>query len=178
MCASPYVVRAGLASDASPVLQIVQAAQDRLTKAGSSQQLVGYTRENVSARIERRELYVLEVDDRILGSAFVEPVTPERFPQIAGWNIAPDGCPVWFLYGLVIDPDAQGRGWGRVLLHSLCSQEAFAPPAVLTLDCWAGNQKLRRFYTDAGFQLHGVFPEEDYQIAVFTRPVPERMEAL
>jgi hypothetical protein len=39
----------------------------------------------------------------------------------------------------------------------------------VVLDCWAGNGKLRDFYTRAGFRLHGVFPEGDYEVAVFVR---------
>jgi hypothetical protein len=37
----------------------------------------------------------------------------------------------------------------------------------LYLDCWAGNKKLRNFYSNAGFDFIGDFPEEDYMISVF-----------
>ena len=161
--------REALDSEALIILEVAQAAQKKLTDAGSAQQIAGYTVQNIAERTKRGELFVLEVLKSIIGSAFVEPATPERFPQIAGWNAVPDGCPAWFLYGLVIHPEHQGRRWGRVLLHGLCRQEKLAGPAVLLLDCWAGNANLRRFYAEAGFELHGVFPEEDYEVAVFRR---------
>ena len=145
------------------------AAQDKLVRAGSVQQIAGYTRQNALARVRRGEIYMLEQLDRIIGSAFVEPMTPERFPQISSWNAVPAGCFAWFLYGLIISPDFQGQGLGRVLLDGICRQQAFAAPAVLLLDCWAGNAKLRQFYLKAGFEFLGEFPEEDYEIAVFRR---------
>ena len=150
-------------------MEVAQAAQDKLKRAGSAQQVAGYSVQNVRERTQSGDLFVLEVSESVIGSAFVEPVTRERFPQITTWNAAPDGVPVWFLYGLVIHPDHQGQKWGCVLLHGICRQEKLAAPAVLLLDCWAGNANLRRFYADAGFHLHGVFPEEEYEVAVFRR---------
>lgn len=165
----PFRVRAASASDVPRLLEIAAAAQDKLTRAGSVQQIAGYSAQNVSDRTRHGELFVLEVSGSTIGSAFVEPVTPERFPRIAAWNAVLTGFPAWFLYGLVIHPEHQGRQWGCVLLHGICRQLKPGTRAVLLLDCWAGNAKLRRFYTEAGFHLHGVFPEEDYEVAVFCR---------
>ncbi len=164
-----FQVREAAASELPLLLVTAQAAQDKLTHGRSAQQIAGYLAQNVRERTERGEMFVLEVSGSVIGSAFVEPVTPKRFPQIASWN-AVAGCrPAWFLYGLVVHPEHQGRKWGRVLLHGICRQEKLAAPAVLLLDCWAGNANLRRFYTDTGFYLHGVFPEEEYEVAVFRR---------
>lgn len=38
---------------------------------------------------------------------------------------------------------------------------------MVVLDCWAGNEKLRSFYEGVGCSLVGVFPELEYEIAVF-----------
>ena len=161
--------RLAKASEAPILLDIAQAAQHKITQTRSVQQIAGYSAQNVRERTQRGELFVLEVSGRVLGSAFVEPVTPEQFPQISAWKAVPEGYPAWFLYGLVIHPEHQGQKWGQVLLHGICREEKFAFPAMLLLDCWAGNDTLRRFYADAGFVLHGVFPEEEYEVAVFRR---------
>jgi len=162
-------VRKAALSEVTSLLTLAQAVQAKLTNAGSVQRIAGYSKQNICERTERGELWVLEVCGVVIGSAFVEPVTPERLPQIVDWNAVPDGCSAWFLYGLVVHPEHQGEGWGRVLLDSICRQLKPNAPAVLLLDCWAGNAKLRGFYTDAGFALHGVFPESDFEIAVFKR---------
>lgn len=162
-------VRRAFASELPLLLEIAAAAQDKLIQAGSAQQIAGYTRQNADARVQHGELYALEVSGQIVGSAFVEPVTPKRFPQISAWNVVLAGYFARFLYGLVISPAFRGRGLGRVLLGGVCRQETFTPPAVLLLDCWAGNLKLRKFYSDAEFEFCGEFPEEDYWIAVFRK---------
>ena len=162
-------VRPATASEIPRLVAIAQAAQDKLTRGGSLQQIAGYSAHNLGERTQRGDLFVLEVSGSVIGGAFVEPVTPIRFPQIADWNVVPGGWAAWFLYGLVIAPEHQGRKWGGILLDGICRQKKFTPPAVLLLDCWAGNSKLRRFYMEAGFTLHGVFPEQDYKVAVFCR---------
>ena len=166
---NPYQVRSAAASELPLLLETAHAAQEKLTRAGSAQQIAGYTAQNIAERTRRGEAFVLEVSVSIIGSAFVERVSAERFSQIAAWNAVPEDCPAWFLYGLVIHPEHQGRQWGRVLLGGICRHEKIAVQGVLLLDCWAGNTNLRRFYAGAGFDLHGVFPEEDYEVAVFCR---------
>ena len=160
-------IRPAEVTEAARLLDIAQAAQEKLMYEGSAQQIAGYSAQNVRERTQRGELFVLELAGSVIGSAFVEPVTPKRFSQIAAWDAVPDDISAWFLYGLVIHPEHQGQKWGQVLLHDICRQEKFASPAMLLLDCWAGNAKLRCFYADAGFALHGVFPEEDFEVAVF-----------
>ncbi len=172
MAEPAHGVRPASASEIPLLLEIAAAAQDKLTRAGSAQQLAGYTRQNADARVQRGEMYVLGISGQLIGSALVELVTPERFPQISAWNAVPAGHAAWFLYGLVISPDYQGHGLGHTLLSGICRQETFTPPAMLLLDCWAGNHKLRQFYSDAGFEFCGEFPEEDYWIAVFQRTMP------
>ena len=162
-------VRKAALSEVTSLLTLAQVVQAKLTNAGSVQRIAGYSKQNICERTERGELWVLEVCGVVIGSAFVEPVTPERLPQIVDWNAVPDGCSAWFLYGLVVHPEHQGEGWGRVLLDSICRQDKFRLPGTLLLDCWAGSTKLRHFYTDSGFDLHSVFPESGFEIAVFKR---------
>ena len=162
-------VRKAALPELSSLLTLAAAAQEKLTRTGSVQRIAGYSKQNIRERTERGGLWVLEVSGSVIGSAFVEPATPERFPQIVDWNAVPDGYLAGFLYGLVVHPEHQGEGWGRVLLDGICRQLKPNAPAVLLLDCWAGNAKLRGSYAEAGFDLHGVFPESDFEIAVFKR---------
>lgn len=64
----------------------------------------------------------------------------------------------------MLEPSLQGKGLGKVFLREVL--EALGEEGVC-LDCWAGNEKLRGFYGECGFELIGVWPEEDYEIAVF-----------
>jgi len=60
-----------------------------------------------------------------------------------------------YLHSLAVRRSVAGSGvatemltWARARAASLGMQE-------LRLDCWAGNQRLRRYYTDAGFEFRG-----------------------
>lgn len=89
--------------------------------------------------------------------------------ESAGWlpdSAKPGGQ--WYLYRVEMHPSRQGKGEGRTLVQFAC-QLAKAAKKDLYLDCWAGNDALRRFYTSAGFDTIGIFPEENYKISVFMR---------
>ncbi|MGV2941336.1 GNAT family N-acetyltransferase [Mesobacillus sp. LC4] len=63
-------------------------------------------------------------------------------------------------------PEYQGKGYGSVITSWSC-QYARQLVEELYLDCWAGNEKLKNFYSENGFEYVGDFPEEDYYISVF-----------
>lgn len=39
----------------------------------------------------------------------------------------------------------------------------------LRLDCWAGSEKLKKFYSGSGYSYLGDYPEEDYFISLFEK---------
>lgn len=71
-----------------------------------------------------------------------------------------------YFYRFAVAPHAQGTGVGAAICKCLfaCLDDSHQ---ILYLDCWAGNDTLRCFYTHAGFEYLGDFPEDNYQISVF-----------
>ncbi len=63
-------------------------------------------------------------------------------------------------------PEAQGRGVGEAVCAWVKAYADSRRKSVY-LDCWAGNEKLKDFYSKAGFDYLGDYPEEDYQISAF-----------
>ncbi len=148
-------------SDADFIHSLSARVQDALTRAGSLQEIGPIEPPVIARRIEQQEAYLALADGRRVGSVFLEPLSVE---QGAAWGIAPDGQR--FLSKLMVEPSERGKGYGaalvRALQHALVEQGGG-----IVLDCWAGNDKLRQLYEGLGFQLHGVFAEEDYHIAVY-----------
>ncbi|WP_082686941.1 GNAT family N-acetyltransferase [Bacillus sp. FJAT-27445] len=71
-----------------------------------------------------------------------------------------------YLSKIAILPTYQGHGIGREIVSFSCSlAETAGKP--LYLDYWAGNKKLKNFYTGCGLEYMGDFLEEDYFISVF-----------
>ena len=62
---------------------------------------------------------------------------------------------------IAVHPSAQGKNIGAYIIHYAQSHVNKLNQA-LYLDCWAGNEKLKTFYTLNGFNYLGDFPEEDY----------------
>lgn len=152
--------------DAEAIVDVIRRAQDALTARGSRQRLTVPSHDVVSAHIAAHAAYVLVEDAALLGSVFVEAVTPRRLPALAQWGLD-DVSPLRYLHTLVIKPARQGHGLGQVLLDGVKADVATHGAAAIVLDCWAGNAALRAFYARNGFHPWGIFPEADYEIAVF-----------
>jgi GNAT superfamily N-acetyltransferase len=56
---------------------------------------------------------------------------------------------------LAVAREAAGSGLGGELLKAACTLAAQLGFAYLRLDCPAGNERLRRYYLDAGFDYCG-----------------------
>ncbi|MFT9598340.1 GNAT family N-acetyltransferase [Mesobacillus sp.] len=80
------------------------------------------------------------------------------------WHVGKSGK---YLFQIAILPEYQGKGFGTVITSWAC-QYARSLGKELYLDCWAGNQKLKQFYSENGLAYVGDFPGEDYYISVFT----------
>ena len=161
-------VRKATRGDIAFIIDLIERVQQKLIDSGSLQQIGPVTSAMVADLVGKGNVHILAEPGRRLGSVFVEPVTRENFPYVEQWELTETGCSLWFLRTLAIEPAKQGRGLGYIFLDGIKSYVASLPqPAMLFLDCWAGNDKLRAFYTRAGFQLHGVYPTEDFSVAVF-----------
>ena len=146
----------------------VQAA---LTASGSLQEFGPIPDGVVAAHVAAGTAYVLADAGRILGGVFVAPATSASYPIIRQWGLDELPGATFYLNKLMIEPDEQHRGLGYLLLDGVEALVLTAPCDTIVLDCWAGNDKLRAFYTRAGFHLHGVFPAgtpaHPFQVAVF-----------
>ncbi|GLV54961.1 hypothetical protein KDH_18080 [Dictyobacter sp. S3.2.2.5] len=167
------LVRPARPNEVSYIVDLIDRVQQRLIDMGSLQVIGPIPQEQVCEYVASRTAFVLEEDGgNLLGSVFVSPVTVETFPFLVKWQLADTLEHPWFLRTLALEPAQQGRGLGLQFLIGLKNLLARSDPrAMIFLDCWAANTNLRAFYTRAGFKLHGVFPEHDYSVAVFTSPV-------
>lgn len=162
--------RPARADDVDYIADLSARVQAKLTAAGSLQQIGPIDRGAVADYVLVGAAHVLDdEDDERLGSVFVREVTPDSFEQFATWEFDKLAAPVYFLSKLMIEPAQQGHGLGASLLQGAVEAFARHKQGTLTLDCWAGNDKLRTFYVNNGFELYGIYPEDDFQVAVYFR---------
>lgn len=159
------LVRRAIPDDALWIVELSERVQTALTATGSLQQIGPLPIGQVQQAINARAAYILEKAGQPLGSVLIDAL-PATSPLREAWKVQTLPAPLWFLHALMLEPAAQGQKLGLDFLHGV---RHLVIPTVGTifLDCWAGNAKLRAFYLRAGFTFHGVFPYEDYEVAVF-----------
>ena len=113
------IVRQACAADVSVLVEMSRRVQERLTASGSLQQFGPLTPETVATHVFSGHAYMLDAQPGVVGSTFVEPVDPERFPALARWSLGAVTGPIWFLSKLMIDPARQGNGLGYILLDGV-----------------------------------------------------------
>src|SRR5260370_28023269 len=165
MVQQPLKVRRAEQDDIAYIVDLSRLVQEKLTASGSLQQIGPIPRETVEAQVNAGTAHILDGGSRRLGSVFVEPVT---VGSLGRWKLDNPALKPWFLHKLMLEPGVQGRGRGAHFLDGIKAYVTFRQPGVvIVLVFWVGNDKLRDFYTRAGFKLHGVFPANGFEVAVF-----------
>ncbi len=122
-----------------------------------------------------------------------EEFTSEKIQQwlrdgdvlLAFWQNKPAGCValttnpdhLWathpslsvYLSKLAVDIALRGTGISQKLLRVAEDWAAHRNIYTIRLDCWAGNVHLRKFYTEQGYSLIAIAPEETWQVALFEK---------
>ncbi|KAH8695749.1 hypothetical protein GQ44DRAFT_719371 [Phaeosphaeriaceae sp. PMI808] len=113
------------------------------------------TRDIIEQAVSESYCYILENFSQLIGCVFVRPLKLDSFPK-----------PHWYLHSFMLEPTKQRKGLGvHALTHVI--EQIKPTQGTIFLDCWAGNNKLRDFYTRAGFTLRRILQEHDYEVAVF-----------
>jgi GNAT superfamily N-acetyltransferase len=87
-----------------------------------------------------------------------------------------------YVHSLAVRRSSAGGDVAPLMLAHALEVAASRGAEELRLDCWAGNERLLRYYEDAGFESRGqhhvlletpgVWGHQDYWVAKFARPVP------
>ena len=77
------------------------------------------------------------------------------------------------MHSLMLDPEYQSQGLGRKLFEDVVAfiRTVGFGEGTLFIDCWAGSEGLRNFYTRCGCQVVIVVPKETWEVAVFAFPL-------
>jgi ribosomal protein S18 acetylase RimI-like enzyme len=92
---------------------------------------------------------VAELDGRIAGWAKIDHPTE-----------LPASDHVWYVSGLAVDPECEGRGTGRALMEGLIALARERGGRRMTLRVFGPNERARRLYERLGFEVEGVLRGE------------------
>lgn len=104
-------------------------------------------------------LYILERDKVIIGTFSINSFDDDRvFPLGNKGDL--------YLHTIAIHPIYQGNKLGLNIIKYVKNISANLNVDIY-LDCWNGNTSLKKFYTSAGLNICGIFPEDNYEICIF-----------
>jgi GNAT superfamily N-acetyltransferase len=149
-------IRIAKQGDQKDILNVLNAAAMTLHEKGINQWEYPWDEKELVDQMEF--LYVVTVDNQVIGTFGIKDID-----CLNEYLVEPSSK---YLYQIAILPEYQGNGVGSGIT-SWAREYACCVGKPLYLDCWAGNEKLKRFYQENGFDYVGDFPEEDYYISVF-----------
>ncbi len=150
------VVRKADKADICALLDILNSATQKLLAKGVMQWEYPWDENIVTSYVEKQEFYIAEYNSNPCGCFGLRGFENNYF--------VPQDITGLYWYHLAVHPDCDRLGIG----YRICEwvqHYAKENGIHIYFDCWAGNKSLRNFYTFAGFEFLGEFPEEDYFVA-------------
>ena len=133
---------------------------------GYEQWPLPYPREDLSAAIERGEVYLAELDG--------EPVATVTLlwddPQYWG-DRPPDAA---YVHKLAVSRACAGQRIGSAIVEWADATAARAGRDFLRLDCLRDNPGIRAYYERLGFEYRGDLVVNDRGMSIYERPVRSR----
>lgn len=151
-------IRLATLDDKETVLDILNKVTLDLHGRGIQQGEYPWDADRLASEITKSYVYVLLKDEHIVGTFCIKDID-----ELSELKIEPRSS---YLYQIAILPDYQGNKLGSEITKFACAY-AKEVNTTLYLDCWAGNEKLKNFYSNNGFAYQGDFPEDDYFISIF-----------
>jgi len=129
-----------------------------LLEKGINQWEYPWDDKKVRDQIQNNEAYTLADGRKVIGTFCIKEIS-----HINGLTVEANSL---YLSQIALLPAHQGKSLGRLIIDFACSLAKKSNTAMY-LDCWAGNEKLKAFYSRNRLEYLGDFPEEDYWISVY-----------
>ncbi len=135
------------------ILVITKACATDMAKKGIFQWNEHYpSKEAFEKDIVRSELYVLKIENRIIGTIVISTYMDEEYAQI-DW-LTPDKDNI-YIHRLAVHPNFQGKGFARKLMDFAENYALEKGCLSVRLDTFSQNPRNQRFYEARGYQKLG-----------------------
>jgi GNAT superfamily N-acetyltransferase len=159
-------IAAGEPDDLAAYVELLEEAGSWLWERGVRQWEPGSNRQQAGLLrrfLESGVLVLARAGDRLAGGCILTRTPTPEWDGRAGDAI--------YLHKLVVARFAAGRALGQRLLAWSERWTASRGAPLLRLDCWDGNERLRRYYLDAGFDERESVESHGYLVRLFEKPV-------
>lgn len=151
-------IRIATSNDRQQVVNVLNKATLALQKKGICQWDYPWDVNKIVSEIKNNYAYVLFIDEEIVGTFCIKEID-----SLSELTIVPNSN---YLFQIALLPEYQGNNYGSEITD-FARSFTIEGNKTIYLDCWAGNEKLKGYYLNNGFEYLGDFPEEDYFISIF-----------
>ena len=154
------MIRHAKISEITDILAITQACAQRMEQKGIFQWNTAYPSQAAFEKdLQRNELYVLEKEERIIGTIVLSTHMDAEYLPIQ-WSTPNQNN--LYIHRLSVHPNHQGKGYARHMMdfaEDYAKQKAFK---AVRLDTFSQNKKNQRFYETRGYRRLGdiFFPKQ------------------
>ena len=154
------MIRKAVSSDLDAVVtiynEIIQLQEDGAITVGWIRGVYP-TRATAEDALRREDLFVIEKDGAILGSAIINQLQVDVYAK-AGWRHEVDAEKVWVLHTLTISPKASGLGLGKQFVDFYESYALDHGCCALRMDTNERNLVARKMYKKLDFEEIDMVP--------------------
>ncbi len=155
-------IRTATIGDQQIVIALLREVAANLQKKGIDQWIPEeFTEEKIQEWLRDGDILLTFSQNKLAGCAVVTTYSNQL------WANRPHSAV--YLSKLAVDIAFRGAGMSQKLLKSVEDWAAQRNRDTIRLDCWAGNDHLRKFYTEQGYRLVEIAPEETWQVALFEK---------
>ncbi len=149
-------------NDIPTIERYIREATAWMHETGIRQWLSGeFTTADVASWITSGDTYLGVIDGRIVGSVRIQKSDPVFWPESID--------EARYVHRLVIDRAHAGQGFGLAILAAVERQAGSQACQAVRLDCGARNDRLVRYYLDAGYSLLDERQEQSWLVARFEK---------
>ena len=122
-----------------------------------------FPRDELAGRIERGELFVVDLDGEPAATFTV------LWDDVPFWGEQPPDAA--YLHKLAVRPPFRGRGLGARIVEWVERRAAEAGRVHLRLDCRRDDPRIRGYYERLGFEHRGDVDHPRFAAALYERPI-------
>lgn len=111
--------------------------------------------EDAKEGIDKQELYVLKIENQIVGSVILNHHQEEGYEQ-AQWLVEANENEVMVIHTLAISPNLKGRGYAGIMIKKMKELAIKQGCTAIRLDITNGNLPARYLYQKHGFYFTGI----------------------
>ncbi len=154
------MIRHAKLSEISDIIVMTRACSAFMIENGIYQWNENYPSKNKFENdLGRKELYVFEIEKRIVGTIVISTFMDEEYVPIA-WSTPNDNA--IYIHRLAVHPDHQQKGYAQKMMRfaeTYAEKNGFVS---IRLDTFSQNRRNQRFYEARGYQKLGdiYFPKQ------------------